>query len=187
MRHQSADVPPHEELDPPGDAESVARAVCFRLLTVRARTRAELSDALRRRGVPDEAAERVLNRLTEVGLIDDAAFADAYARSLHGQRGLARRAVVSKLRQRGVGDDVADAAVGVIDADSESAAARSLVHRKLRSLSGLDSTAQTRRLLGLLARRGYSGGLAVRVVREVMTDAEGLSVACPDDNESNDT
>lgn len=186
MRHHSGGVPPHDELDPPGDAESVARAICLRLLTVRARTRAELSDALRRRGVPDEAAEPVLNRLTEVGLIDDTAFAAAYARSLHGHRGLARRAVVVKLRQRGVGDDIADAALCGIDADSESAAARDLAHRKMRSLGGLDSAAQTRRLLGLLARRGYSGGLAVRVVREVVTDAETLSIGYPDDNESND-
>ena len=157
--------------DPPGDPEAVARIVCLRLLDNRARSRAELAAALRRRDVPDDAAARVLDRFTEVGLIDDAAVAQGYAGAVHRERGLARKAVAVKLRQRGFSDDVVDDAVSGIDGDAERERAAALVTRKQRSLAGLPPEVQTRRLVGLLARKGYPAGLAYDVVRTAVADA----------------
>jgi regulatory protein len=165
---------------PPGDPEEVARIVCLRLLDRRAYTRAELATALRKRGVPDDAAERVLDRFAELRLIDDAALADGYARAQHRERGLAGRAVAMKLRQRGVDDGLVRATVEQIDRDSELVAATALVERKLRSLTGLDEAVQARRLVGLLARKGYSPGLAYEVVRSTLR-AQGLPDELPPD------
>ena len=131
------------------------------LLDRRARTRSELAEALRKRGVPEEAATAVLDRFAGVGLVDDAALASTYAAAQHRERGLAGRAVAAKLRQRGVGEREVQAAVEQIDRDSEYAAARSLAVKKLRSLDGVEPAAQARRLVGFLGRRGYSPGLAV--------------------------
>ncbi|MGC2008301.1 regulatory protein RecX, partial [Trebonia sp.] len=75
--------------DDPGDPEERARQVCLRLLTLAPRTRAQLADALRKRGIPDETADEVLSRFVDVGLIDDAAFARAWVESRHYGRGLA--------------------------------------------------------------------------------------------------
>ncbi|WAX57455.1 recombination regulator RecX [Jatrophihabitans cynanchi] len=171
--HPEDEVPPEDEkaLGPPGDPETVARTICLRLLDQRARTRAELADALRRKGVPDEPAAAVLDRFAEVGLIDDEALAGTFALAQHRERGLARRAVAVKLRRRGLDEQVVAAALGPIDRDSEYAAARTLVAKKLRSLSGLDPQAQARRLVGLLGRRGYPAGLAHEVVREALAAA----------------
>ena len=141
------------------------------MLDRRAYTRAELHTALGKRGVPDDAADRVLDRFAELGLIDDAALAAGYAAAQHQERGLAGRAVALKLRRRGIADDTIDAAVGSIDRASEQAAARALVTRRLRSLRGLDPAVQVRRLVGLLARKGYSPGLAHEVVRDVLREA----------------
>jgi regulatory protein len=168
----TAEVPPDDEDGSPGDPESVARTICLRQLDQRARTRSELETTLRRRGVPDDAARSVLDRLTEVGLIDDDAFAESYAMAVHRERGLAGRAVAMKLRQRGIDEPRVQAAVGQIDAESEGAAARSLVARRLKSMRGLDPQAQARRLVGLLARRGYPAGLAYQIVRESLGNAE---------------
>jgi regulatory protein len=143
----------------------VARAICLRLLTQRARSRAELADALARRGVPDEAATAVLDRFTEVGLIDDAALAQSLAGAQHRERGLARRAVAAKLRQRGLDDEAVGAALSGIDRDSERSRAEELVARRRRALTGLPPEVQARRLVGLLARKGYPPGLAHEVVR----------------------
>lgn len=158
---------------PPGDPDEVARIVCLRLLDRRAYTRAELEVALRKRGVPDEAAERVLDRFAELRLIDDAALADGFALAAHRERGLAARAVAVKLRQRGVDDDVVRAAIGQIDRSSELDAARTLARRRLRALQALPQPVQARRLVGLLARKGYSPGLVHEVVREVLQAPEG--------------
>jgi regulatory protein len=142
------------------------------MLDRRACTRAELAKALRKRGVPGESAERVLDRFAELELIDDAALADGYALAQHRERGLAGRAVAMKLRQRGVDDDAVRAAVGQIDRESEVAAATALVERRLRSLRRLPEPVQARRLVGLLARKGYAPGLAHTVVREALRCAD---------------
>lgn len=160
---------------PPADPESVARSICLRLLTGAPKTRAQLADALRRKNVSDEVAERVLDRLGEVGLVDDAAFAEAWVQSRHAGRGLARKALRSELRQRGVGADTAAEALQTLDHDHEVIAARSLVERRLPSTRRLQRATRFRRLVGMLARKGYSGALAAQVVREAL-EAEGGDV-----------
>ncbi len=165
---------PEQEL---GDPESVARAICLQQLTSRARSRAELAATLRKRGVPDDAAARVLDRFTEVGLIDDAALAQTLAAAQHRERGLAGRAVAAKLRQRGLGDEDVGAAVSAIDSDSERARAVALVRKRLPAVAGLPTPVQQRRLVGLLARKGYSAPLAWDVVGAALrcdpADADG--------------
>jgi regulatory protein len=163
----------HEELDPDADPVAAAREICLRLLTDRARTRQELAQALRRKGVPDDAASTVLERFDEVGLIDDAAFAGQWVRSRHSHRGLARRAIAMELRRKGVSDEDAGEALAEVDAESEERRARELVDRKLRSLTvGTAEQRATagRRLVGMLARKGYGAGIAYRVVKEALAE-----------------
>ncbi|MEU7884770.1 recombination regulator RecX [Microbispora bryophytorum] len=157
---------------PPADPEAVARAICLRLLTMAPKTRAQLAEALRKRDVPEEAANAVLERFSEVGLIDDEAFAAAWVSSRHTGRGLARRALAQELRQRGVAEETVKDAVGRLDPDEEAETARRLVDRKLAATRGVEPRARMRRLAGMLARKGYSPGLAFRVVREAI-EAEG--------------
>jgi regulatory protein len=154
----------------------VARQILLRKLSAAPRTRAELAADLAARDVPDDVAERALDRFTEVGLIDDAAFAEAWVRSRRSTRGLSSRALQRELRGKGVDDETVSAAVDVIDPESEAATAAALVARRLPGSRGLDRVARTRRLVGMLARKGYDGGLAMRVVRDAL-DAEGSEVS----------
>ena len=155
----------------PADPESVARLICLRLLSAAPRTRAQLADALRRRGVPEEAAATVLTRFAEVGLIDDAMFAQAWVETRHQGRGLGRRALSAELGRRGVDQADIDAAVARLTPETELATARALVDRKLASTAGQPAQARIRRLAGMLARRGYPPGVAYRAVREALADA----------------
>ena len=173
------DLPPDIADDADADPESTARIICLRLLTVRARTRLELRDALAARGVPDGPATTVLDRLAAVGLIDDEAFAENFVRSRVAERGLAPREIVRQLRSKGVGDEIAGAAVEHLDRDAELATARALALRKLRSMSRLDSAAQSRRLISLLARKGYSSGVCYRVTRDVLQHSSDSSGSDP--------
>jgi regulatory protein len=175
--------------EPDADPVSMAREICLRLLTDRARTRQELAQALRRKGIPDDAAGTVLERFDEVGLIDDAAFAGQWVRSRHAHRGLARRAIAMELRRKGVADEVAGEALAEVDGESEERRARELVDRKLRSLKVASAEQQTvagRRLVGMLARKGYGAAVAYRVVREALAehgaDVEELDGAEPPDD-----
>ncbi|MFF6808994.1 recombination regulator RecX [Streptomyces sp. NPDC012403] len=159
-----------EREEPPADPVERARAICLRLLTGTPRTRKQLADALRKREIPDEAAEEVLSRFEEVGLINDSAFADAWVESRHHGRGLARRALAQELRTKGVDPTLIDAAVSQLDSEQEEATARELVARKLRATRGLDRDKRLRRLAGMLARKGYPEGLALRVVRQALEE-----------------
>jgi regulatory protein len=154
----------------PRDPVALARDICLRQLTARPRSRAELAAVLTRKGIPDEAAGQVLDRMVEVGLVDDEAYAELVVRSGHRNRSLGRRALSAELRRRGVADDTAGEAVAALDPADEEQAARRLVERKLRTMAGLDDPTRIRRLTGMLARRGYPEGMAYRVVREALRE-----------------
>jgi regulatory protein len=153
------------------------------MLTGQPRTRAELAAALQKREIPDEVAAAVLDRFGEVGLIDDAAFAEAWVSSRHRGRGLASRALRQELHRRGVAAETVQEALGTLDDETQEDTARSLVRRRLAATRALAPEVRTRRLLGMLARKGYPGGLAARIIREEIgaelsgPDGESLSEA----------
>ena len=155
-------------MDADADPEAVARAIILRRLTAAPRSRAELAKTLASREVPEPVAGAVLDRFTEVGLVDDAAYAGMLVRSRRASRGLARRALADELRRRGVSDEVAAEALEEIQPEDEAAQARALVQRRLPSTRGADPRSQVRRLVGMLARKGYPSGLALRVVTEAL-------------------
>ncbi|HEY5457132.1 MAG TPA: regulatory protein RecX [Acidothermaceae bacterium] len=170
---------PSESVDPDepiADPTSVARSIGLNLLDAAPKTRAQLAEAMRKRGVPDDAANEVLDRFEEVGLLDDAAFANAWVTSRQSGRGLAPRALSNELRQRGIAEPLIAEAVGGVDSDDVEAAARDLVTRRARATAGMPNAVRMRRLVAILNRKGYSGELAVRVVREVLAvDADELA------------
>jgi regulatory protein len=170
-----------EDKEEHDDPEARAREVCLRLLTLAPRTRGQLADALRKRGIPDDTADEVLGRFEDVGLIDDAAFARAWVESRHYSRGLAGRALSAELKQRGVAADEIRAAIDEqLGPEAEVEAARRLVDRRLAGTRSLPPEQRTRRLAGMLARKGYPAGLAFRVIREAM-EAEGEALVLDDE------
>jgi regulatory protein len=148
-----------------------AREICLQLLAERPRTRKELADALARRGIPAEVSAEVLDRYDEVGIVDDAAFARAWVTSRHHGRGLARRALAAELRRKGVESDALGQAMDELDDATEARTARALVDRRLRTERGAPE-ATFRRLVAMLARKGYPPGLAFGVVKEALAERE---------------
>ncbi len=156
----------------PADAprrEEQARDVCLRLLTTRARSRAELEAQLTKRGFPDDVSARVLDRLTEVGLVDDAAFAEQWVRERRTNAGKGKRALASELRTKGIDAEVIAETLDSIDAGEWRVRAEELVAAKLRRENLDDEMKVTRRLVAMLARRGYSQGMAFDVVSTQLT------------------
>jgi regulatory protein len=164
---------------------TAARDQCIRLLAVRPRTRSELEAALVKRGYDEDVISEILDRYSDVGIIDDEAFAKAWVTSRHHSKGLAKRALAGELRRKGVSDDDMGVALDELDGDAEVETARALVERRLRverrrPAGAGDRDAQRkaeaaliRKLVGMLARKGYSSGLAYRVVKEAMADDGG--------------
>ena len=145
-----------------------AKAICLRLLAVAPRPRAGLAQALRRKEVADDVAQVVLDRLTEIGLIDDAAYANSFVRVKHRDRALGRGALRTELRKLGVDEESMAAAVETVDAAAEQVRATELISKRLDAAMAAGPVAAKRRLLGLLARRGYPLDIAIQVVDEAV-------------------
>jgi regulatory protein len=161
--------PQHEGLEP--DPLDVARQIVLRQLAMAPCSRAELEGKLAKRDCPADVAAAVLDRMTEVGLVDDEAYALTLVRSQQAGRGLAKRALARQLHNKGIEDDLADAALASISEADERDRARALVDKKLHAMHGFGIEVQTRRLAGMLARKGYSPSLTYAVIRDAIADA----------------
>jgi regulatory protein len=157
--------PPPSTSEPSRDEQ--ARTLCLRLLTARARTRAELSGQLTKRGYPADVSARVLDRLAAVGLVDDAAFAEQWVESRRSSAGKGRRALAAELHTKGVDNELITKVLAGIDAGAERERAEQLVRVRLRRENlAEDRMRIVRRLVAMLARRGYDQALACDVVSD---------------------
>jgi regulatory protein len=142
--------------------------LCLRLLTAQSRTRAELSGQLAKRGYPKDVSNRVLDRLAAVGLVDDTDFAEEWVRSRRAKAGKSNRALAAELHTKGVDNDVITAVLDGLGAGAERERAEQLVRARLRrealSGDGKNEVRVSRRLVAMLARRGYSQTVACEVV-----------------------
>ncbi|MFZ1118064.1 MAG: regulatory protein RecX [Propionibacteriaceae bacterium] len=159
-----------ETHDDHADAESVARTIALRRLTMRAHTRHELDKALQAKNVPQSVKEAVLDRMEEVGLVDDATFAVDWVASRQQRRHLSRRALKRELEVKGVERGDIDRALEYVDRDAEVASARELVERKRAAMSALPRDVQQRRLAGLLSRRAFDSAVITRVLSDVLRE-----------------
>lgn len=154
--------------EPDADPEEVARGIVLRKLAVQARTRVELERALQERDVPEDAAGAVLDRMGELGLVDDVTFAHDWVQSRQQRRHLSRTALRRELQGKGVDREVIDAALTDVEGADEHRAALELAQRRAGSMGGLTREVAYRRLAGVLARRGFSGSVTSQVLSEVL-------------------
>jgi len=152
--------------------EAAARRIALDALSRAARTRGQLEELLQRKGIAPEAAAAVLDRFEEVGLIDDIGYAQNFVESRHRVRGQGSRALSAELRRRGVADDVVSDAVGSLDPEQEFDTACRIARARYMRMPDLPGEVKVRRLAGFLARKGYSGAVVSRAVRQVIDAAE---------------
>ena len=152
------------------ETADAAKQVLLRRLSHAPRTRKELAKDLKDKDISDAVANVALDRFEEVGLINDQALASSYVSSQHERKGLGKNALRQQLRAKGISDDMALEAISQISDDQEFQAAFALACKKIRSLQRDDAKTQLRKIVGVLARKGYSSNLAFRVAKEVITD-----------------
>jgi regulatory protein len=154
----------------PGERPSKRKDIHERalgLLAVRQRSRKELERRLVQAGFEADAVATELERLEQVGLIDDAAFAAAVVESRMGARGESRRAVGIKLQQAGVDREVALAALDEAP-DAEQDRADRLAESRAVRVVGLDPATGFARVSGFLMRRGYPPAVARQAARRAL-------------------
>jgi regulatory protein len=169
---------------PAHEIEAAVRDKCLSLLSQQPRTRAELERKLVRLEAPPEVIAQVLDRFSDVKLIDDAAFAAAYVRTGVGVRRRGTRSLRSELKMRGVSDDDIESATSEVDEDTERATALALASRRAASFARLAPEVRRRRLMGLLMRRGFSSAIISSVMAEVLASFSADPAELEDADES---
>ncbi len=149
-----------------------AQAAALRLLKARDRTRAVLRHRLLDKGHEPAVVDAVLDRLEEVGLLDERASAErAVARELR-KGSAAPRLLHQKLFSEGVSKEIASEVIeaALRDVDPEEAA-EAEARAWIRKHPGLDRETAARRLMGRLARRGFDGEIVRTVTQRVLDEA----------------
>ncbi|SDR95161.1 recombination regulator RecX [Corynebacterium timonense] len=155
------------------EALAPVRSRALRLLDQRARSRAELRSRLVRAEFDAEVVDAVLDDFERTGLLDDAAFAREWVRQRAARRGKSARALDMELREKGVAEAVRRDALSQISPADEEAAARAVAEKKARAVNTApvdraEYDAQLRRIVGVMARRGYSSSMSLSLGREVL-------------------
>ena len=162
----------HEELAEARVAgeRPLAMSRALHSLAFRARSAHELRERLARAGYAGQTVSEILDRLGELGYLDDEEFARNAARDKARKRYGPRR-IYGELRQAGVDEEVAQKVVEEEFAGrSELEEARAAVRRRYNT--GERSVAQARRVHGFLMRRGYSAGVSAEIARSYRRETD---------------
>ena len=146
---------PWLEADEHTIAFEAARDIALRRLERSLACRSQVQQALERKQVDPDIAQQVLDRLEEVGLLDDLAYAQTLARTRFREKFAARRAIASELKTKGISAANIAAALEQIDDADEAQAALALARKKAATLTNVEPTVAKRRLAGALQRKGY--------------------------------
>ena len=155
-----------EEADP----YTRAKTIVYNQLAYSAKTRGQLRKKLAAEGFEAELIEPLLDKFEAAKLINDAEYAQTFVRQKSRTKKLSRAALRRELAERGVRGEEAESALAQRTDEQEREDAAELVRKKLRPGMDLSDRAEkdkvTRRLLGMLARRGYSSSVSMSVIRE---------------------
>ena len=155
-----------EETDP----YTRAKTIVYNQLAYSAKTRGQLRKKLQAEGFDAELIEPLLDKFEAAKLIDDAEYAQTFVAQKSRTKKLSRAALRRELAERGVHGEEAENALAQRTDEQEREDAAELVRKKLRPGMDLSDRAEkdrvTRRLLGMLARRGYSSSVSMSVIRE---------------------
>lgn len=158
---------PEREKKPPTPErlEQRARNVLLHQLARSAKSTHQLRKILENREIPTEIAERVLERFTEVGLIDDQAYAETIVNSRRNSKGLSKSAIKRELNEKGVPAALIETAIESISAEDDFEAAKELAARRIRQMSALTREVRERRLAGYLGRKGYPSSVVFAAIK----------------------
>ena len=156
----------------PERQEQRARNVLLHQLARSAKSTHQLRKILENREIDSEIAERVLERFTEVGLIDDQAFAETIVNSRRNFKGLSKSAIKRELNEKGVPAPLIETAIESITPEDDLAAANDLATRRIRQMSGLSREVRERRLAGYLGRKGYPSSIVFAAIRNAESQVE---------------
>ncbi len=159
-RKKLADMSAAEQID-------AAKETILNILSMVAKSRKQLFDRLLEKGYSAEVANVALDRLAEVGIVDDVAFANLWAASRHSSSGLAPYAIKRELMLKGIDEDIIIGALSAFEDDALEARALEIAINKSRTVRG-DRNAKIKKIASAVARKGYNSSVAFKVAKQAV-------------------
>lgn len=153
-----------------------ARNRALKTLTAAPKSRKQLEDRLLAAGDEPDIVTELLDRLENVGLIDDAELAAMIVRTRFTERGQSRRAIAQELRRKGIDEETAAVALAQVDENDEVEAALDVARARLRRTASLEHAVRVRRALGALGRKGYSSAVSMQAIRTALAEEPARDV-----------
>ena len=158
--------------DPEADGQK-ARAVGLSFLRARARTFHEVRERLFRKGFSEAVIQAAIADLERLKLLDDRELAHNWVASRSRTRPAGTARLALELRRRGIEAELVDEVLAEFKEQLDSSGtAADILRRQRWRYAGLETAKARRRMLDLLARRGYSGELAYSVVERVLEEIQ---------------
>lgn len=163
-------VPADDEDDVPDFDASYAKAkkTAMNMLAMRDHSSGELREKLLKRDFLPAAVDELIVKLENSRLLNDEEFAHRYVRAHRERRKLSRSVLKRELSKKGIAPELISEAVDTVDGEED--LAREVAEKKAASTRRLDYHVRERRILGMLARRGFSSAICIRVTREVLAE-----------------
>lgn len=158
-----------EDDAPDFDADyAQAKKTAMNMLAMRDHSSDELRTKLLKRDLMPEAIDVLIEKLQNSRLLNDEEFAHRFARAQRENRKLSRSVLKRELSKKGISPELASDAVADIDGEEE--LAREVAEKKAASTRRLDYAVRERRILGMLARRGFPSAICIKVTRDVLAE-----------------
>ena len=154
------------------ESKAPIRAKALRLLDQRMRSRKELVERLEAvEEFPTSMIEEVVDDLTRSGLVNDELFASEWVRQRFASRGKSKMVLNRELQEKGIDASLRADALEQITHNAEEEVARKLAAKKAATIKSVapdfnDKQKDLRKVVGVLARRGFPSELSMNIARE---------------------
>lgn len=165
-----------KKIDQMDDIEqlSAAKNTILNILSMIPKTRKQLFDRLLEKGYREDISTAALDRLEEVGVVDDLAFAKLYASSRHSNMGLAPYAIKRELSQKGIPEEMIESVLEDFEDEEVEETALRLARSKAKLVKGATHE-KVKKVASTIARKGYSSAIAFKVAKLAVSEMDALA------------
>jgi len=149
------------------DADAKALNYGLKLLSIRKRTKSQLTQRLIGKGFPETSVQKAITRLEAEKLLDDGEYAQRFIQEKRSFRPLGRRRMAYELKSKGIDDRVIESALSEFDESAESDSAYTLAQLKIAAMGKIPLVVKRKKIYDFLTRRGFSYELAREVIGKI--------------------
>ena len=147
----------------------------MKYLAIKDRSVSEMQSYLDGKDFGEADVDATVARLIELGLLDDARFAQRFVETRTASKPISRRHLRDQLKSHGIGAAEIEAALESVEDTDEADNARTVAEKFMRQFRDLEPEKRRERVLSRLIARGFSSDVARKAYEAVLSEEEAWS------------